>query len=784
MMNNANNTWRNVLKGKMIVSALMLALFFNSQIFGMACVPCAGVPTPPTSIWSLVATIYATGEIGTTINNASLPFTITQPGIYSFCEDLLWTGGGAAITINTGNLIDPVIINMAGHRLDIASIGNGIVGVGTSIFTVYNGTIVTSGDASPSTLISGSIDVTKVDFASSIGGNTNSGIVIPGASVIPNLVPRITNCTFRNIASAITAAITPLQVNNCIISGSSLHGIQVTTGVGILELFNSTMENIGGSCVNFAGAIPAASCAIIGCVLGNVSVAVPAITVTGASFTLQETTVTTPVGVSATGTFGVLSGTTAFVNRSIISGMTVANSTALSLNAYDVTTVARATLEDATGTNIGGIAITAGGSATITDSSLVGLTGQAWLINNCNNALINTCLVEPAAGALLTTNATSIANTPNVLVQECIINNAQVTSGSILSVTAPANGILQAIVRNCALLDCNNTATVALLAVTSTSTVSAAYIEGCRILNASSAGGAIMTTSIGDVNIRDCSVQNYIGLGAAAIAILAAFGNAVEISSCILEDITNAVGIFSSFCAAPLLDNCSIKNLNGTSAFAVDHCASVLIRNSAIQNAIIVPLTGLGVLLGSTNSPSVIVDTCRVSDIILTNASAINCFQATSGLIRNCLLNHIVSTGTAPILGLDMLVTSTTNSGLIDGCDVNNVVNAAANAIQISNALDGVVQNCIIQQATVINAIGLTIGMTNALIKSNRVFDITGNGIDVVATTTTDFFNNVVNVVTGIAYQPASGVGGAIVSIAGSGGNIPAGTGYWSNIAP
>lgn len=387
MMNNTDNTWRNVPKGKMIVSALMLALFFNSQIFGMACVPCAGVPVPPTSIWSLVATIYATSEIGTTINNASLPFTITTPGIYSLCEDLTWAGAGAAITISTGNAFDPVIINMASHRLEITGTGNGIVGVGASIFTVYNGTITTSGSAIAATLISGAIDVTSVDFASTVTGNINSGIVIPGASVIPNLIPRITNCTFTTIASAITAAATSLQINNCLITGSSLNGIAITGGTGVLELFNSGMGNIGGSCVNFAGISSSAVCIINDCILSNTSTTVPAVVVTGASLDMQTTAVRTPIGVTATGTFGIVAGTNAHIAGSTISGMTVTNSTGLVLSAYDVATVVDSLVQDAAGTNIGGIAITAGDSATITSCSLNALTGAGWFINACKTRI-------------------------------------------------------------------------------------------------------------------------------------------------------------------------------------------------------------------------------------------------------------------------------------------------------------------------------------------------------------------------------------------------------------
>jgi len=386
-----------------------------------------------------------------------------------------------------------------------------------------------------------------------------------------------------------------------------------------------------------------------------------------------------------------------------------------------------------------------------------------------------------------------------VLVQNCIINDADVTGASIINISAPASGFLQAIVRDCALLDCNSVAApAALLAVSSTSTVSATYIEGCRIINASNNFGAIGASTIGDVVIRNCSVQNYTSLVPAS-TIFAQNCNGVAMIECTIEDMINAAGVFASRCQSVLFNRCSIRNMiNGFNGVAASLCTHVIITNCTVQNITAVGNAGTLVdIIGSSATPYVIIEGCKVSDGIIQNSSPINSSEVTTGIIRNCQVQNIhvgsITTPIYTIIGLKGINGTTVADLIIENCQVNSITNVGGGAFVANigefNAGDGTIRDCTIQNC---HGAGMQTGITiqaasSASILSNVLFDLTTTvaAIDLTGVGSPSIFNNVIGrLVLGVPYSPAVGIGGTVVSVAASGGTLPTTTGYWANIAP
>jgi len=237
-MNSASTTWLDLLKGQVKVGLLMLLLFANTHLLGMACVPCVGVPPPPVSIWTLVADLYATSCIGTLISNSQLPFVITVPGIYTLCEDLHWPGPGPAIFVDTSTSLAPTLINMACHRLTSTGDGIGTTPGFEGVYSVFNGTIELLGLG---TAIQGIVqNVDNVQLIGAAGFSTGGIVPINTLSANAGVTTRIRNCDFRQLSLAIDllagAFDQTLEIDNC-----TFDGTQSTVGGSFMILGTSNV---------------------------------------------------------------------------------------------------------------------------------------------------------------------------------------------------------------------------------------------------------------------------------------------------------------------------------------------------------------------------------------------------------------------------------------------------------------------------------------------------------------------------------------------------------------
>lgn len=94
-------------------------MFFSQSVHTMTCNPC--LASIGESVWTLCDRLLATQCVGTTIRQSDVPFTITEPGIYSLCEDLLSTAPGSTIVINS----DDVLLNLACHAITVTQVAAG-----------------------------------------------------------------------------------------------------------------------------------------------------------------------------------------------------------------------------------------------------------------------------------------------------------------------------------------------------------------------------------------------------------------------------------------------------------------------------------------------------------------------------------------------------------------------------------------------------------------------------------------------------------------------------------
>jgi len=762
----------NYFKKRAAICALLVLLALPYQIISVPCVPCVGVPPPPQSLWSLVADIYATQCIGTLISG---PITITTPGIYTVCQDITSATAGPLITIATGNAQAPVLINLACHTISITNVaGQAIVGSNGSLFSVINGTIIST-VAGTLPLVQGAIDVVGVDFAAAVTPNTLTAISAPAGAVPTDLIPRVTNCSFRSFNTGISSVGSFLEVDNSYFVGG-VTGISMTGASGSLRLTRSTVGAQGvGSCVNFTVAGGSSLCVIDNCEFASTSLTAAAVVVSGTALNLSNSIFQASAGaVLATGLFPVTAGTTAVIKNCEARGGGVAGATygILSYDAVDVTNcIAQGAL---LGAGVSGLIIGTSGSVSVDNFRASSLSGQGWGIGTCNTAVVRNCIVQGTLG-VVGGNACGFSDTSNVYMEGCIVDNVSMTNAHAIAVSGVfLVSPITCIIKDCAVLNCSSgpgllSALIGLTAVGG----GVASIQGCRVTNGVSSQAAIQVQAFDEAAVKGCSIEGLTG----AVGIEITNATAGIVQDCNIVNVFNGTGVFILSTIAALIDGCIVDGLTGLggNALAANLCNSLIIRNSVVQNT----TTGGGAtLLGSSNTPFVLIEGCSVNNASIGIGFAIQTSQSTDTIIRDCDVQDVAITVTGSVIGIGGLGFS---NGLIDNCRVSSV-NAVNGSAVVLQTTEGVVQNTTVENATVNAAISVT--ATNVLIKSNNIFNISGLGIHGIASATINFLNNVVQNTTLAAYVPAVGVGGTVISVAGSGGNLPVTTGYWANVAP
>lgn len=124
---------------------LFIGLFFTAHgVHAMTCNPCLS-PVGET-VWKQLDRLLAGQCVGTPIRQSDVPFTITQPGIYSLCEDLVATQEAIdfeAIIFITGT--HDVVLNLAGHSITLDpgnQLFSGILVFNTFRLVVCNGSLI------------------------------------------------------------------------------------------------------------------------------------------------------------------------------------------------------------------------------------------------------------------------------------------------------------------------------------------------------------------------------------------------------------------------------------------------------------------------------------------------------------------------------------------------------------------------------------------------------------------------------------------------------------------
>lgn len=263
---------RNILL--IVFSALSVHLFCSVYV--------PLVSTPGMNTWSLVDQVRATTG-GVIIRASDLPITISSPGIYSIGENITWTGGSPAITINS----EQVIINLAGHTIYDDSSTNSPIIQDNGGAIVLNGNMVVL-NARPINLINGQLlGASHINFSRSpasvlLNGDAgiqiltvNTGCVVDNCTfvfldagiVAGSLLPSfargvlIKDCYFgdMNIAGvqgfAGGALITSITVDHCFFNGGDRAILGTDSPYWII--FNSTFENQGvngNACIDISNA--------------------------------------------------------------------------------------------------------------------------------------------------------------------------------------------------------------------------------------------------------------------------------------------------------------------------------------------------------------------------------------------------------------------------------------------------------------------------------------------------------------------------------------------------
>jgi len=180
----------------------------------------------------------------------TLPYTIREPGIYYFPNNLVFSGKGPAITVAANN----VVINCYNNALTVAE-GIGILVSGVREFTLQNGVIqgnvvgMQIENATAVHLLNSFFNGSKVtiDGASGVTLDTvscdDSLLTINGSSQHITL----TNCT-------INGQITATEVSGMQISDSLIEGA-VTVGANNLQIQNSAFINGALLFTNGSGAL-------------------------------------------------------------------------------------------------------------------------------------------------------------------------------------------------------------------------------------------------------------------------------------------------------------------------------------------------------------------------------------------------------------------------------------------------------------------------------------------------------------------------------------------------
>lgn len=196
---------------KMLLIGLLFAVH---GVHAMTCNPC--LSSVGESVWTQLDRLLATQCVGTTIRQSDVPFTITEPGIYSLCEDLRSVSPAPVINI-TG---DNVLLNLACHSIIVTQSSMTSVGVGVSgdRVVVRNGSLVASeGDAglSPIFLLNiigthGGV-IEDLSFSGTSDPINSFNIGSAGVRVVNSTNLVVSDCTFQNISVGATI-ITSTQI--------------------------------------------------------------------------------------------------------------------------------------------------------------------------------------------------------------------------------------------------------------------------------------------------------------------------------------------------------------------------------------------------------------------------------------------------------------------------------------------------------------------------------------------------------------------------------------------
>lgn len=242
-----------------IVGLILIALPHITQ----AACPAPCYATPGQSLWSMMDKSLAASCIGTAISQADVPYTITAPGIYSLCEDLVNTNNMPVITINA----DDVLLDLKCHTITVNQANVNRIGVsciGTNSI-VRNGFLRAIG-VPPATgdvyLINSTGNQRQFyNLGFEIDTNPSSGsffAIFTNGSI--NTYTR--ECIFSGIDISITGG-TRQTVEHCRLSGSSILLINTddvnieqclsilgtnfvtATGTQNINIFNCTLENVG-----------------------------------------------------------------------------------------------------------------------------------------------------------------------------------------------------------------------------------------------------------------------------------------------------------------------------------------------------------------------------------------------------------------------------------------------------------------------------------------------------------------------------------------------------------